>query len=85
MEGKKKKLKNIRSTYKNKKDLNKIKETENIATIITQSLTGLVNLGESCYMNTGLQNIIHCRPFINQLFTTFSFSIFFFLTFSFCF
>ena len=39
---------------------------------MTQSLTGLVNLGETCYMNTGLQNLIHCVPFINELFTLFN-------------
>ena len=62
-------INNIRGKYQYKRDLNKIKETENNSKLITQSLTGLVNLGETCYMNTGLQNIIHCRPFINQLFT----------------
>ena len=72
-------VKNLKGVYQNKKDLNKVKEIdidkdlnrEKIPTpkLITQSLIGLVNLGETCYMNTGLQNIIHCIPFINQLFS----------------
>ena len=64
-------VKNLRGIYQNKKDLNKTKEIdkENLEKLITESLTGLVNLGETCYMNTGLQNIIHCIPFINQLFS----------------
>ena len=28
------------------------------------SLTGLQNLGNTCYINTCLQNLIHCTPFI---------------------
>ena len=63
-------INNIRGNYQNKIDLNKIREKEeNIVNSITQSLTGLVNLGETCYMNTGLQNLIHCIPFIRQLFS----------------
>ena len=58
----------IRTKYQSKKDLNKANEPENIPKLITESLIGLVNLGETCYMNTGLQNLIHCVPFINQLF-----------------
>ena len=63
-------LENIKNKYSNKKDLDKVNETENIIQLITKSLTGLVNLGETCYMNTGLQNLIHCIPFINQLFSS---------------
>ena len=62
-------IKNIKNKYQNKRDINKIKDDENIPKLITQSLTGLVNLGETCYMNAGLQNIIHCIPFIKQLFS----------------
>ena len=60
---------NIKNNYSNKKDLVKINEKENIPQLIAKSLTGLVNLGETCYMNTGLQNLIHCFPFINLLFS----------------
>lgn len=59
-------MKNIKNNYQIKKDINKIKDKEDILKLITQSLTGLVNLGETCYMNTGLQNIIHCIPFMKQ-------------------
>ena len=31
---------------------------------ISSSLTGLQNIGNTCYINTCLQNIIHCTPFI---------------------
>ena len=34
---------------------------------ITNSLTGLNNLGATCYMNSALQNIIHCKKFIDKL------------------
>ena len=59
-------MKNIKNNYQIKKDINKIKDKESILKLITQSLTGLVNLGETCYMNTGLQNIVHCIPFMKQ-------------------
>ena len=59
----------IRGKYQTKKDINKINDIENVPKLITQSLVGLVNLGETCYMNTGLQNLIHCMPFINQFFS----------------
>ena len=59
-------MKNIKNNYQIKKDINKKKDKESVLKLITQSLTGLVNLGETCYMNTGLQNIIHCIPFMKQ-------------------
>ena len=31
---------------------------------ISNSLTGLQNIGNTCFINTCLQNIIHCTPFI---------------------
>lgn len=37
--------------------------------LITSTINGLVNLGNSCYANTCLQNLIHCQPFIESLFT----------------
>ena len=61
-------IENIKNKYSIKKELNKINEKFTIPQLITKSLTGLVNLGETCYMNAGLQNLIHCIPFINQLF-----------------
>ena len=33
---------------------------------IACSLTGLQNLRNTCYINTCLQNLIHCTPFISQ-------------------
>ena len=33
---------------------------------ISSSLTGLQNLGNTCYINTCLQNLIHCTPFISR-------------------
>ena len=33
---------------------------------ITSSLTGLQNLGNTCYINSLLQNLIHCTPFISK-------------------
>ena len=63
-------VENLKNKYSVKKDLEKISENQNIPELITNSLTGLVNLGETCYMNTGLQNLIHCVPFINELFSS---------------
>ena len=33
---------------------------------IVNSLTGLQNLGNTCYINTCLQNLIHCNAFIEK-------------------
>ena len=66
------KIKNyqIETAKETQKDIEREKKKEKEITPenVTQSLIGLLNLGETCYMNTGLQNIIHCKPFINQLF-----------------
>ena len=34
---------------------------------ITNSLNGFNNLGSTCYMNSALQNIIHCKIFIDKI------------------
>ena len=43
------------------------KTFSNDITLITNSLVGLNNLGSTCYMNSALQNIIHCKKLIEKL------------------
>jgi ubiquitin C-terminal hydrolase len=35
---------------------------------VYENLNGLINLGNTCYMNTCLQFLIHCKPFLNKLY-----------------
>ena len=42
-----------------------------LAKYIIPSLTGLNNLGNTCYINTCLQNLIHCSLFINKFLDSF--------------
>ena len=54
-------------SYKNNdfnQNIHKKKET--LTEDISSSLNGLNNLGNTCYINTCLQNLIHCEPFIKK-------------------
>ena len=42
------------------------KKKESLTENISYSLNGLNNLGNTCYINTCLQNLIHCEPFITK-------------------
>ena len=64
---------NYSNNYHNNNNSNTINRTKtpvlplhdsSIVGSITTSLTGLINLGNTCYINTSLQNLIHCTPFI---------------------
>ena len=35
---------------------------------VYENLNGLINLGNTCYMNTCLQFLIHCKPFLRRLY-----------------
>lgn len=48
----------------------KIKYPENVIEI-THNKRGFHNIGNTCYMNTCLQNLIHSTPFIHKLLTTY--------------
>lgn len=68
---------NKNATINGNVSINATKEQENIkigneysnstARMISHNIIGLDNLGNTCYMNTCLQNIIHCDPFIQRL------------------
>ena len=51
-----------------KKEEIKVKKKGEISlkNFIVNSLTGLQNLGNTCYINTCLQNLIHCNAFIEK-------------------
>ena len=59
------------STYPKSKHSKSVNPYKNISVTeisqITNSLIGLNNLGSTCYMNSALQNIIHCKKLIEKL------------------
>ena len=59
------------STYPKSNHSKSVNPYKNITvteiTQITNSLIGLNNLGSTCYMNSALQNIIHCKKLIEKL------------------
>ena len=56
---------------KNKNNYNINKNSIPVEEAITTSLTGFQNLGNTCYINTCLQNLIHCKKFINKFLNIF--------------
>ena len=65
---------NHKSTTHHKSNINRsrsVAPNKNIITSeiskITNSLNGFNNLGSTCYMNSALQNIIHCKIFIDKI------------------
>ena len=62
-----------KSTAHNKSNINRSKSVapnKNLTSEnskISNSLIGFNNLGATCYMNSALQNIIHCKSFIDKI------------------
>ncbi len=52
-----------------KKEKERIRKALLKVTSIVTNKNGLNNLGNTCYMNTCLQLLIHCSPFLDKLFT----------------
>ena len=68
------KIENEKTKEDNKSNINRSKSTAPNKTIIayenskiSSSLVGFNNLGSTCYMNSALQNIIHCKTFIDKI------------------
>ena len=69
-------LENIGSKNKEENNKSNINRSKSVApnknaiseiSKISNSLIGFNNLGATCYMNSALQNIIHCKCFINKI------------------
>ena len=64
-----KRINSKNESLENSKELNE--KGIPLAKYIIPSLTGLNNLGNTCYINTCLQNLIHCSSFINKFLEAF--------------
>ena len=66
-----KRINSKNESLENSKELNE--KGIPLAKYIIPSLTGLNNLGNTCYINTCLQNLIHCSSFINKFLEAFKY------------